>query len=83
MKIIRQAFGELSRQHMILILAVLFFNFDYAHLSEGFPQDYFIVSIAFFKVLYDIHTSVLSSTAIPSSLPSPPIPLPSSSTTCC
>ena len=73
MKIIRQAYGELSRQHMILILAVLFFNFDYAHLSEGFPQDYFIVSIAFFKVLHHKHTYIpfLSHLKLPS-IPSPP-----------
>ena len=50
LKIIRHAFGELSRQHMLLILTVLFFNFDYAHLAEGFPLDYFIMSIIFYKV---------------------------------
>ena len=50
LRVLRYAYGELSRQHMILTLTVLFFNFDYAHLSEGFPLDYFIMSIIFYKV---------------------------------
>ena len=54
-KVFRTAFSEISRQHMILILSVLFFNFDYRHLSEGLPLDYFIAAILFNKVHTPIH----------------------------
>ena len=50
LKIIRVTWTELSRQYIILAFTVFFFNFDYRHLSEGFPLDYFIIAILFFKV---------------------------------
>lgn len=57
LKIIRLAWTELSRQYTILIFTLFFFSFDYRHLSEGLPLDYFIIAILFFKVrvvvLYD------------------------------
>ena len=50
MKLFRSAYSELSRQHAVLILSLLFFNFDYAHLNEGFPINYFVTAILFSKV---------------------------------
>ena len=50
LKLVRSAWTELSRQHYILIFTLFFFNFDYAHLSEGLPLDYFIIAILFNKV---------------------------------
>ena len=50
MKIFRSAYSEVSRQHVVLILSLLFFNVDYRHLSEGLPLDYFITAILFNKV---------------------------------
>ena len=50
MKLFRSAYSELSRQHVVLILSLLFFNVDYAHLNEGFPFNYFITAILFSKV---------------------------------
>lgn len=50
MKILRTAWTDLPRQYLILIFTLLFFNFDYSHLSEGLPLDYFIIAILFIKV---------------------------------
>ena len=50
MKIVRSTYSELSRQHMVLILTLLFFNFDYRHLSEGLPLNFFIFAILLNKV---------------------------------
>lgn len=50
MKIFRSSFSDISRQHVILLLSYLFFNYDYAHLSEGLPLNYFIAGILFSKV---------------------------------
>ena len=50
LKIIRVAWTELSRQYIILIFTLFFFSFDYRHLSEGLPLDYFIIAILYFKV---------------------------------
>ena len=50
MKLIRSAYTELSRQHLVFIFTLLFFSFDYAHLSEGLPLDYFIIAILMNKV---------------------------------
>ena len=50
LKIIRLAWTELSRQYLVLIFTLFFFSFDYRHLSEGLPLDYFIIAILFFKV---------------------------------
>ncbi|XP_019858793.1 PREDICTED: pecanex-like protein 1 isoform X1 [Amphimedon queenslandica] len=57
MKLFRTAYSELSRQHAILILSLLFFNFDYAHLNEGFPINYFVAAILFSKV-YELYLKV-------------------------
>ena len=66
MKLFRSAYSELSRQHVVLILSLLFFNVDYAHLNEGFPFNYFITAILFSKVreytytvLYVLYNTVL------------------------
>ena len=50
MKILRTAWTDLPRQYFILIFTLFFFNFDYVHLSEGLPLDYFIIAILFIKV---------------------------------
>ena len=50
MKLFRSSYSELPRQHVILILSLLFFNVDYAHLNEGLPLNYFITAILFNKV---------------------------------
>ncbi len=50
LKLVRSAYTELSRQSFVLIFALFFFNFDYAHLSEGLPLNYFIIAILFNKV---------------------------------
>ncbi len=50
LKLVRSAYTELSRQLFVLIFALFFFNFDYAHLSEGLPLDYFIIAILSNKV---------------------------------
>ena len=50
MKILRTAWTDLPRQHLILIFTLFFFNYDYAHLSEGLPLNYFIIAILFVKV---------------------------------
>jgi hypothetical protein len=57
MKLFRSAYSELPRQHIVLILSVLFFNVDYAHLNEGFPLNYFIIAILFSK-LYDLYLKI-------------------------
>ena len=50
MKLLRSSFTSVSRQHIILIWTVLFFEFDYQNHSETFPIDYFIMSIFVDKV---------------------------------
>ena len=50
MKLMRSVLSDLSRQYMVFILTLLFFNFDYQHLSEGLPLNYFIIAILFNKV---------------------------------
>ena len=50
LKLTRSSYTELSRQHLVLIFTLFFFSFDYAHLSEGLPLDYFIIAILFNKV---------------------------------
>lgn len=57
MKIFRSAYSEVSRQHVVLILSLLFFNVDYRHLSEGLPLDYFITAILFNKI-YDLYLKI-------------------------
>jgi len=62
MKLLRSTWTELSRQHFILVFTLFFFNFDYAHLNEGFPLNYFIVAILFNKVslcTYSVYAHVL------------------------
>ena len=50
LRLLRGSFGELSRQHIIFIFTLLFFNFDYEHYSESLPLDYFVISLLFYKV---------------------------------
>ncbi len=50
MKVLRTVWSDTPRQYIILALTLLFFNFDYAHLSEGLPLNYFISAILFSKV---------------------------------
>ena len=49
-RLLRGSFTELSRQHIIFIFTLLFFNFDYEHYSESLPLDYFVISLVFYKV---------------------------------
>ena len=53
MKLFRSSFTELSRQYLVFIFTLFFFNFDYRHLSEGLPLDYLIIGILFSK-FYDL-----------------------------
>ena len=52
-RLLRGSYTELSRQHIIFIFTLFFFNFDYEHLSESLPLDYFIISLLFYKVNKD------------------------------
>ena len=49
-RLLRGSYSELSRQHIIFIFTLLFFNFDYEHYSESLPLDYFVISLVFYKV---------------------------------
>jgi len=50
LKLLRSAFSDPSRQHIVLLWTVLFFHFDYSHSSETFVVDYFFMSIFISKV---------------------------------
>lgn len=50
LKMIRSSFSDSSKQSIFVIWTVLFFEFDYKKYSEGFPIDYFIMSIFLTKV---------------------------------
>ena len=50
LRVLRGSYTELSRQHMIFIFTLFFFNFDYEHYSESLPLDYFVISLIFYKV---------------------------------
>ena len=50
LRLLRGSYTELSRQHMIFIFTLFFFNFDYEHYSESLPLDYFVISLIFYKV---------------------------------
>jgi len=50
MKVMRTVWTDTPRQYIILALTLLFFNFDYVHLSEGLPLNYFISAILYSKV---------------------------------
>ena len=50
LRLLRGSYTELSRQHMIFIFTLFFFNFDYEHYSESLPLDYFVISLLFYKV---------------------------------
>ena len=45
LKLLRSAFSDSSRQHIVLLWTVLFFHFDYVQSSETFVVDYFFLSI--------------------------------------
>ena len=51
-KIFRTTYSDLSKQYAVLALSLLFFQFDYHHLSEGLPLNYFITAILVDKVCY-------------------------------
>ena len=50
LKMVRSSFSDSSKQCILVIWTVLFFEFDYQKSSEGFPIDYFIMSIVLTKV---------------------------------
>ncbi|CAI9723871.1 1,Pecanex 2,Pecanex 3, pecanex [Octopus vulgaris] len=49
LKLLRFAFSDTLKQHMILAFTVLFFKYDYKAASETFLLDYFVISILFCK----------------------------------
>ncbi|GAB1609485.1 1,Pecanex 2,Pecanex 3, pecanex [Argonauta hians] len=49
LKLLRFAFSDTLKQHMILAFTVLFFKYDYQAASETFLLDYFVISILFCK----------------------------------
>ncbi|EDO36443.1 predicted protein [Nematostella vectensis] len=51
LKLIRTAFSDPSRQHVVLVWTLLFFNVDYGASSETFLIDYFFMSIVITKVV--------------------------------
>ena len=57
MKVLRTVWTDTPHQYIILALTLLFFNFDYAHLSEGLPLNYFIAAILFSKVCSGFYLS--------------------------
>jgi hypothetical protein len=52
LKMMRSSFSDSSKQSIFVIWTVLFFEFDYKKYSEGFPIDYFIMSIFLTKVCW-------------------------------
>ncbi|XP_028418258.1 pecanex-like protein 1 [Dendronephthya gigantea] len=50
LKMIRSSFSDCSKQSIFVIWTVLFFEYDYKKHSEGFPVDYFIMSVLLSKV---------------------------------
>lgn len=50
LKLLRSAFSDSSRQHLILVFTLLFFSFDFAYVSETLLVDYFFMSIFMAKV---------------------------------
>lgn len=50
LKLLRSSFSSPTYQYVTILFTVLFFTFDYRHLSETLLLDLFVMSIVFSKV---------------------------------
>lgn len=49
-KFLKLAFRDAECQYLVLAFTFLFFRFDFAHRTEGFLLDYWLVSICYYKL---------------------------------
>ncbi|OQV20264.1 Pecanex-like protein 1 [Hypsibius exemplaris] len=50
LKFLKLAFRDAENQYLVLAFTFLFFRFDFAHRTEGFLLDYWLVSIFYYKL---------------------------------
>lgn len=55
MKLLRSSYSNPTYQYITILFTVLFFTFDYKHLSETLLLDLFLMSIVFSKVRAKLH----------------------------
>lgn len=55
LKLLRSSYSSPTYQYVTILFTVLFFTFDYRHLSETLLLDLFVMSIVFSKVGADLH----------------------------